>query len=109
MVLQFFKEGCRFSEIFLKIKVLKTCKTLSDFHIKTCRNFKRGAILKYLVPYLRRTYDIFVGFKLKPLGKNHFPFQGKNKLKCCCKTCLKEQPFVSCLLDELSLSNICTR
>ena len=35
-----------FQKIWIKVNVLKTFKTLTDCHIKTCRSLKRSAILK---------------------------------------------------------------
>ena len=40
-------------------------ETFSDSHIKTCRSLKRRAIF-------RRTYVLYVGFKMKTLRKNVF-------------------------------------
>ena len=45
-VLQFFGKALRFPEICFKVKVLKTFKTSSDCHIKTCISLKRRAISK---------------------------------------------------------------
>ena len=45
-----------------------------------------GLFWKSLVPFFRKTYALSLGFKMKPLRKDHPKF--------CPKTCLKEQPFI---------------
>ena len=44
--LQFLEKGFRSPEICFKVKVLKTFKISTDYHIKTCLSLKRRAILK---------------------------------------------------------------
>ena len=82
MVLQFFTE----------VKVLKSFKISTDYHIKTCRSLKRTAILKIPGTDFRRIYTLSVGFKMKTLKKS--VFQPKNQPKFCGNTCLKEQLFI---------------
>ena len=63
-----------FSRNFVsKLRHWKLFKISNDCHIKTCRSLKRRAKLKSLLPFFRRTYALFVGFKIKPLKKKCFP------------------------------------
>ena len=47
----FLKKVFAFEKICFKFKVLKTFKFSSDCDIKSCRSFKRGAILEISAPY----------------------------------------------------------
>ena len=42
----FFRKRFRFPKICFEVKVVKTLKVSSDFHIKICRSIKRRAVLK---------------------------------------------------------------
>ena len=91
-----------FQKNCFKVKVLKTFRISSDFHIKTCQSLKRRAILKIPSTVFIRTYALSVGFKMKPLRKSVF----------LCKTktisifavnfvqMLKEATIHFCLFDE---------
>ena len=61
-----------FQKICFKVKILKSCKISSDCYIKTCRSHKRRAILKIPSTVSRRTYALYVGFKMKPIRKERF-------------------------------------
>ena len=61
-----------FQKICFKVKVLKSCKISSDCHIETCRSHKRRAILKIPSTVFRRTYALYIGFKMKPIWKERF-------------------------------------
>ena len=65
----FLKNVFIFHKICLKSKALKTFKISTDYHIKTCHLSNRGPFRKSLVPFFRRVCALFVGFKMKPLGK----------------------------------------
>ena len=41
---RFLERNCVFQKIYFKVEVLKTFKSSSDCHIKTCRSLKRRAI-----------------------------------------------------------------
>ena len=90
----FLKKFFVFQKISFKVKVLKTFKIATDFHIKICWSLNGGLFRKSLVPFFRRTYALSVNFKVKPLWKSAFQCQDKNQLKFCRKTCWKEQPLV---------------
>ena len=68
----FLKKVFVFQKTCFKIKVLKTFKTFSDCHIKTCRSLPQTAISKFTCTTFRRTYALSVGFKMKPLRENVF-------------------------------------
>ena len=61
-----------FQKISFNVKehltLLKTFKISSDCHTKSCIG-KRRAILKIIVPLIRRTHGLSVSFKTKPLRK----------------------------------------
>ena len=64
---RFFKKVVVFQKICPKVKVLKTFKSSSDYHIKTWRRTKKGGLFsKSLEPFFSRTYALSVGFKKKP-------------------------------------------
>ena len=64
----FLKKVFVFQKIWIKVNVLKTFKTFTDCHIKTCRY--GGLFWKSLVPFFRRIYALSVGFKMKSLIKS---------------------------------------
>ena len=69
----FLKKFFVFQKVFFKVKVLKTFKTSTDCHIRTCRSLKSRFILK--IPstvFFRRTYTLSVGFKMEPMNKSDF-------------------------------------
>ena len=61
----FLKKTFIFQKIYFKVKVLKTFKISSDYHIKACRSFKPSAILKIPSTVFRRTCALSVEFKMK--------------------------------------------
>ena len=66
---------------------MKSFDIFSDCHIKACWSLKCRAILKSLVSFFRRTYALFVGFKMKPLRKSVFLCKDKDQLSFCRKPC----------------------
>ena len=83
----FLKEVFVFQKICFKVKVLKMFKISTDCHIKHIDLPNRGLFLKSLVPFFRRTYALFVGFKMKPLSV--FQCQNRKQIKFCRKACLQ--------------------
>ena len=81
----FLKKLFVFQKIWIKVNVLKTFKSFTDCHIKTCRSFKRRAVLNIPSTLFRRIYALSVGFKIKTLRKSVFECQDKNQLGLCCK------------------------
>ena len=61
-----------FQKTCFKVKVLKTFKILSDYHIKTCRSTKRRAILKIPRTAFQRNIRSFYWLKIKPLRGSAF-------------------------------------
>ena len=57
----FLKKVFVFEKIGFKVKVSKTLKIFSDRHINTCQSL----FWKSLVPFLRRTHALSVGFEIK--------------------------------------------
>ena len=49
----------------------------TDCHIKTCCSVKLRAILKIPSTFIRKTYALSVGFKMKPLKKAFFSVKTK--------------------------------
>ena len=96
----FFEKVFVSQKICLKFKVSKTFEISSDCHIKTCRSLKQRALLK--VPstfFLRRTYALSVGFKLKPLRRSVFLCWNKIQSTVCRKTCWKKQLLIFYLMN----------
>ena len=65
----FLKNVFIFQKIYSKVKKLKLLKISIYCHIKTCRSFKRRVILRSLVPFFRRIYALYDGFKMKSIKK----------------------------------------
>ena len=63
----FLKKFFIIQKICFKVKVLKTLKVSTDYHIKACRSLKGRAILKIPSTVFRRTHALAVGIKMKPL------------------------------------------
>ena len=83
----FFKRVCVFQKICLKVSVLKTFKTSSNCHLKTCQFLKRRANLKIPNTFFKRTYALLVAFEMKFLRKCVFLCWDKKQLKFCHKPC----------------------
>ena len=66
----FLKKAFIFQKICFKFKVLKTFKISTACHIKTCRSLKWRAILKMSSILFKRTYALYVGFKMKSPRKS---------------------------------------
>ena len=74
---------------------MKTFKISTDCRIKPYADLSnRGLFWKSLVPFFKKTYTLFVGFKMKPLRKSVFHFKNKSQPNFSCKTCWKEQQFI---------------
>ena len=84
---------------------MKTFKSSSDCHIKTCRSPKRSAIWKISRTVVRRTFALSVGFKMKPLGITIFQCSDKNQVTIHRKICLKKQPFFFFFMTHLVEKN----
>ena len=65
----FLKKVFVFQKICFNAKVLNTLKISADCHIKHADLSNEGLFLKSLVTFFRRTYDLSVGLKMKPLKK----------------------------------------
>ena len=95
----------------LLILVLSTKKTIEIVQNFQSLSHKSMSISKmegyFKNPYFKRTYALYVGFKMKPLKcfpvLRHKPIFGVNLAEM-----LKEAIIHFFLIDELHFSNICT-
>ena len=70
---RFLKKNFVFQKICFRVLVSKTFKISTACLMKTCSSLNGGLFWKSLVSFLRRTFALSVGFKIKPLRKRIFP------------------------------------
>ena len=93
MVLQFFKKDFHFPE-----NLFQSIENVSKFQLivtqKDVYLSNGGLFWKSLVPFLRRTYPLSVGYNMKPIRKAFSSVKTKTNPNFARKICGKEQPFI---------------
>ena len=100
-VLQFFEKVLRFWENLFQSWSIENVQNFQWLrHTNMPISQTEGLFKKSLVPFIRRTYTLSLGLKMKPLRKRAFFFKTKTNSNFLVNPveCWKRQPFISVYL-----------